>query len=46
MNKASQREDVVGALNVINLNALEAVFDAAENTFPPVMIYIAENHFP
>ena len=46
LNKASQRKYAVGAFNVINLNFLDAVFDAAENTSSPVIIYIAEIRFP
>lgn len=46
LTKAYQEGYAVGAFNVINLNFLEAIIDAARLTASPVILNIAEVHFP
>ena len=46
LDKAYQKRYAVGAFNVINLNFLEAIILAARHTASPVVLNIAEVHFP
>lgn len=46
LTKAYQKRYAVGAFNVINLTFLEAITDAAHRTASPVILNIAEVHFP
>lgn len=46
LGKAYQKGFAVGAFNVINLTFLEAITDAARLTASPVILNIAEVHFP
>ncbi|GJM64507.1 ketose 1,6-bisphosphate aldolase [Persicobacter diffluens] len=43
---AYQKQYGVGAFNVVNLDFLEAIVDAAEEKQSPVILNIAEIHFP
>ncbi|BDD01250.1 ketose 1,6-bisphosphate aldolase [Persicobacter psychrovividus] len=43
---AYQRQYAVGAFNVVNLDFLEAIVNAAEEKQSPVILNIAEVHFP
>jgi fructose-bisphosphate aldolase class II len=46
LGKAYQKGYAVGAFNVINLTFLEAIITAARRTASPVVLNIAEVHFP
>ena len=46
LDKAYKNGYAVGAFNVINLNFLEAIVDAAREKKSPVILNIAEVHFP
>jgi fructose-bisphosphate aldolase, class II len=46
VTKAYQKRYAVGAFNIINLTFLEAITDAARRTASPVILNIAEVHFP
>lgn len=46
LQKARQHQYAVGSFNVINLNFLEAVMEAAREENSPVIISIAEVHLP
>jgi len=46
LGTAYQKGYAVGAFNVINLTFLEAITDAARRTASPVILNIAEVHFP
>ncbi len=46
LSKAYQKGYAVGAFNVINLTFLEAIITAARRTASPVILNIAEVHFP
>jgi fructose-bisphosphate aldolase class II len=46
LNKAYQKGYAVGAFNVINLTFLEAIITAARRNASPVVLNIAEVHFP
>jgi len=46
LDKAYQKGYAVGAFNVINLTFLEAIVDAARRESSPVILNIAEAHFP
>jgi len=46
LDKAYQKGYAVGAFNVINLTFLEAIITAARRTASPVVLNIAEVHFP
>lgn len=46
LTKAYQKGYAVGAFNVINLTFLEAITDAARRTASPVILNVAEVHFP
>lgn len=46
LNKAYQKGYAIGAFNIINLAFLEAITDAARWTASPVILNIAEVHFP
>jgi len=46
LEPAYQQRYAVGAFNVINLNFVEAIVDAARDRRSPVILNIAEVHFP
>ncbi|HMB23487.1 MAG TPA: ketose 1,6-bisphosphate aldolase [Anaerolineales bacterium] len=46
LTKAYRKGYAVGAFNIINLTFLEAIVDAARQTTSPVILNIAEVHFP
>lgn len=46
LTKAYQKGYAVGAFNIINLTFLEAITDAARRTASPVILNVAEVHFP
>jgi len=46
LDKAYQNEYAVGAFNIIDLSFLEAIILAARRTASPVILNIAEVHFP
>jgi fructose-bisphosphate aldolase class II len=46
LSKAYKKGYAVGAFNIINLTFLEAIIDAARRTASPVILNIAEVHFP
>ncbi|MBN1372259.1 MAG: ketose-bisphosphate aldolase [Anaerolineaceae bacterium] len=46
LDKVYQKRYAAGAFNVINLNFLEAIILAARHTASPVVLNIAEVHFP
>lgn len=46
LTKAYQKGYAVGAFNIINLTFLEAITDAARRTVSPVILNVAEVHFP
>jgi len=46
LDKAYQKRYAVGAFNVVNLSFLEAIILAARHTASPVVLNIAEVHFP
>src|SRR5512145_801877 len=46
LDEAYRKGYAVGAFNVINLTFLEAITDAARRTASPVILNIAEVHFP
>lgn len=46
LDKAYQKHYAVGAFNVVNLSFLEAIILAARHTASPVVLNIAEVHFP
>lgn len=46
LTKACRKGYAVGAFNIINLTFLEAIIDAARQTASPVILNVAEVHFP
>ena len=46
LNKAYRDQYAVGAFNIINLTFLEAIIAAAQKQKSPVILNIAEVHFP
>jgi fructose-bisphosphate aldolase, class II len=46
LSKAYQKGYAVGAFNIINLTFLEAIAEAARRTRSPVILNLAEVHFP
>ncbi|HEX2993635.1 MAG TPA: ketose 1,6-bisphosphate aldolase [Anaerolineales bacterium] len=46
LTKAYRNGYAVGAFNIINLTFLEAIIDAARRTASPVILNVAEVHFP
>jgi fructose-bisphosphate aldolase class II len=45
LNKAYENGYAVGAFNMIDLNFLEAIVLAAQRTYSPIILNIAEVHF-